>query len=133
MPARAPVRASPPPLQHGARSVLLLGRRSRQHGAPSVLARHPYRYRFSPVPARPPAQRAARPRAGTDPAPARAARGGETIPTDLDLKTATERFQRQRVEASLRATGGNRTRAAERLGVSRQWLHRLMERWAERE
>ncbi len=46
-----------------------------------------------------------------------------------DLALATERFQQQRVRAALDAAGGNRTRAAEILGVSRQWLHRLISRW----
>jgi DNA-binding NtrC family response regulator len=45
------------------------------------------------------------------------------------LNKATEAFQRQRIEAALEATGGNRTQAAKQLGVSRQWLHRLMSRW----
>jgi len=63
-------------------------------------------------------------------APPRAARG-DAIPDDLDLKAATDRFQRLRVEAALRACDDNRTRAAELLGVSRQWLHRLMDRWSD--
>ncbi|MEN0063943.1 MAG: sigma-54-dependent Fis family transcriptional regulator [Myxococcota bacterium] len=46
-----------------------------------------------------------------------------------DLVAATERFQQQRVREALSASGGNRTRAAEALGVSRQWLHRLIARW----
>ena len=48
---------------------------------------------------------------------------------DGDLQAATLEFQRRRVEAALEASGGNRTKAAEALGVSRQWLHRLMSRW----
>lgn len=45
-----------------------------------------------------------------------------------DLQRATAAFQRQQVEAALAAAHGNRTRAAELLGVSRQWLHRLISR-----
>jgi len=45
------------------------------------------------------------------------------------LPQATERFQQRRVRAALEAVGGNRTRAAEQLGVTRQWLHRLIARW----
>jgi len=51
------------------------------------------------------------------------------IPDELDLQTATERFQQQRVTAALTACQGNRTQAAAHLGVSRQWLHRLLHKW----
>lgn len=52
---------------------------------------------------------------------------------DLDLKAATEAFQRDRIRAALVRTGGNRSAAARQLGVSRQWLHRLISRWDEDE
>ncbi len=47
----------------------------------------------------------------------------------LDLAAATEHFQRRVVEAALRDAGGNKSEAARQLGVSRQWLHRLVARW----
>ncbi len=40
-----------------------------------------------------------------------------------------EQFEQRYVAAQLRAHGGNVTRAAEAVGVSRQFLHRLMERY----
>ena len=46
-----------------------------------------------------------------------------------DLAAATERFQQEQVRAALRACDGSMTAAAERLGVSRQWLHKLVARW----
>ncbi|HHO53052.1 MAG TPA: GAF domain-containing protein [Deltaproteobacteria bacterium] len=46
-----------------------------------------------------------------------------------DLIGATERFQQERVRAALAEADENKTRAAELLGVSRQWLHRLIARW----
>lgn len=52
------------------------------------------------------------------------------VPTH-DLQGETERFQKRMIEAALEQNEGNRTRAAEQLGVSRQWLHRLMARWDE--
>ena len=57
--------------------------------------------------------------------------GGHPIAPDtaMDLQTATERFQQQMISTALKATDGNRTKAAERLGVSRQWLHSLLARW----
>jgi transcriptional regulator with AAA-type ATPase domain len=45
------------------------------------------------------------------------------------LAVATERFQKQKVLAALAACDGNRSKAAKTLGVSRQWLHRLLQRW----
>ncbi len=45
------------------------------------------------------------------------------------LHAATDRFMRARVHAALEAAHGNRTHAALALGVSRQWLHRLLARW----
>jgi two-component system response regulator AtoC len=46
-----------------------------------------------------------------------------------DLQGATQQFQQSVVFAAIEAEDGNRTRAAARLGVSRQWLHRLVSRW----
>ncbi len=46
-----------------------------------------------------------------------------------NLQEATDTFQQLKVRDALGATGGNRTKAAEMLGVSRQWLHRLIQRW----
>ena len=43
-----------------------------------------------------------------------------------------ERFEQSYIEAQLKAHGGNVTRAAEAVGVSRQFLHRLMERYRTR-
>ena len=51
------------------------------------------------------------------------------IDATTDLLAATERFQQQMVHSALEATGGNRTKAAERLGVSRQWLYSLLTKW----
>ncbi len=45
------------------------------------------------------------------------------------LLAATENFQRQLVRQALDACGQNRSEAADQLGVSRQWLHRLLSRW----
>ena len=50
-------------------------------------------------------------------------------PLPVDLAEATDAYQRRLVEAALDEAGGHRTRAAELLGVSRQWLHRLTSRW----
>ena len=46
----------------------------------------------------------------------------------LPLKEAVAAFERHRVSAALAASDGNRSEAAKRLGISRQWLHRLMKR-----
>ncbi len=46
-----------------------------------------------------------------------------------DLQAATEAFQKERVFAALEENANNRTQAAKQLGVSRQWLHRLLARW----
>jgi two-component system, NtrC family, response regulator AtoC len=48
-----------------------------------------------------------------------------------DLQAATEAFQQRVVRAAIDACEGNRTQAAARLGVSRQWLHRLLARWGD--
>jgi len=54
---------------------------------------------------------------------------GGLPPFPLDLAAATDAYQRRLVEAALEEASGHRTRAAELLGVSRQWLHRLTSRW----
>jgi len=46
-----------------------------------------------------------------------------------NLLAATEAFQKERVDRALKSADGNRTQAAKDLGVSRQWLHRLLSRW----
>jgi|GEM_PF-2365139 len=55
------------------------------------------------------------------------ANGGS--PEGWDLAAATDAFQRDMVSRALRASDGNRTRAAQRLGVSRPWLYKLLGRW----
>jgi len=45
-----------------------------------------------------------------------------------DLRDATTQYQLAQLERALRATGGNRARAADRLGVSRQFVYRLLDR-----
>ncbi|MCB9780254.1 MAG: sigma-54-dependent Fis family transcriptional regulator [Alphaproteobacteria bacterium] len=47
----------------------------------------------------------------------------------IDLRVATVAFQQQLVHDALARNGGRRGRAAAELGVSRQWLHRLLSRW----
>jgi DNA-binding NtrC family response regulator len=44
------------------------------------------------------------------------------------LLAATEAFQRSHVRRALEEADGNRSVAADRLGVTRQWLHRLLAR-----
>lgn len=61
-------------------------------------------------------------------APAGSARG-EDLLAITDLQQAVADYQRRVVEAALKACDGNRTAAAARLDVSRQWLHRLIARW----
>ncbi len=51
--------------------------------------------------------------------------GGE----DLDLPGAVARLERSMIVAALRAEGGNRTRAARRLGIQRQLLYAKIERY----
>ncbi len=46
-----------------------------------------------------------------------------------DLAAATDAFQKDMVTRALEACDGNRTRAAERLGLSRPWLYKLLARW----
>jgi DNA-binding NtrC family response regulator len=51
------------------------------------------------------------------------------VPTfPLDLSAVTEAYQRELVRAALDEAGGHRSNAARLLGVSRQWLHRLLSR-----
>jgi len=62
--------------------------------------------------------------------------GGPDALLRLPLREArqqvVERFEQAYVAAQLRACGGNVTRAAEAAGVSRQFLHRLIERYRTR-
>ena len=64
-------------------------------------------------------------------APKEESRGGEL--TRLSLREAREivieQFERSYIQAKLRELGGNVSRAAEAMGVSRQLVHRLMERY----
>ena len=64
-------------------------------------------------------------------APKDESRGGEL--TRLPLREAREivieQFERSYIQAKLRELGGNVSRAAEAMGVSRQLVHRLMERY----
>lgn len=61
---------------------------------------------------------------------AAAPRAKAAPPVVTNLQAATDAFQRDCVLAAIAAAGGNKSRAAEQLGVSRQWVHRLVERWA---
>ncbi len=45
------------------------------------------------------------------------------------LLPATSAFQRRFVREAVEAAGGNKAKAAKRLGVSPQWLHRLLAKW----
>jgi DNA-binding NtrC family response regulator len=56
---------------------------------------------------------------------------GQAAPDGMDLVAATDAFQKAQVHAALQACDGNRTQAAARLGVTRQWLHRLLARWGD--
>ncbi len=58
----------------------------------------------------------------------RSAAGGPAGET-WDLQAATDAFQKDMVSRALAACDDNRTRAAERLGVSRPWLYKLLARW----
>ena len=66
----------------------------------------------------------------------RPARRGPDALLRLPLREArqqvVERFEQAYVAAQLEAHGGNVTRAAEAVGVSRQFLHRLIERYRTR-
>jgi len=48
---------------------------------------------------------------------------------DADLPGAVARLERRMIEGALTAEGGNRTRAAKRLGIQRQLLYAKMERY----
>ena len=50
-----------------------------------------------------------------------------TPPSSYHLKAAVQGFEKQHIESTIRATNGDRTRAAELLGVSRSSLYRKME------
>lgn len=52
-----------------------------------------------------------------------------TLSTGEGLLAATEAFQRRTVREALRQANGNRQQAADQLGVSKQWLYRLLARW----
>jgi two-component system response regulator HydG len=39
------------------------------------------------------------------------------------------RYERAQIEWALDAAGGNRSQAARRLGISRRWLHKKLERY----
>jgi DNA-binding NtrC family response regulator len=53
----------------------------------------------------------------------------DTPSATTDLRTATDRFKRRYVLRVLEACDGNRTRAAEALGLHRTHLHHLLARW----
>lgn len=63
--------------------------------------------------------------------PPGAGAGGEAalIRESTGLLDATERFQRRMIREALTENAGNKLRTAETLGVSKQWLHRLIARW----
>jgi DNA-binding NtrC family response regulator len=50
------------------------------------------------------------------------------LPTGDSLKESVAAFERQQVVIALAAAKGSRGEASKRLGISRQWLHRLMTR-----
>jgi DNA-binding NtrC family response regulator len=49
----------------------------------------------------------------------------------VDLQSVTEQFQQRLVRAALDQADGHKAQAAQLLGVSRQWLHRLVTRWGD--
>jgi transcriptional regulator with GAF, ATPase, and Fis domain len=63
----------------------------------------------------------------------RIAAAGAAVPPgpgpDGTLKEAVERAERASIEKALEESGGNQTRAARRLGISRVWLRKKMERY----
>jgi transcriptional regulator with PAS, ATPase and Fis domain len=65
--------------------------------------------------------------AGGEPAPAAATIG--RLPLREARTMVVEYFERQYVASKLREHAGNVSRAAEAMGVSRQFLHRLMDRY----
>jgi len=54
--------------------------------------------------------------------------GGATLP--MLVKESSEMLERRYIEAALKVSGGNRTAAAELLGISRQSLHMKLNRFA---
>jgi transcriptional regulator with GAF, ATPase, and Fis domain len=67
-------------------------------------------------------------RAAKEPVIAGAAPGGNQG-LDGTLKEAVERTERASIENALEEAGGNQTKAARRLGISRVWLRKKMERY----
>ncbi|MCB9832539.1 MAG: nitric oxide reductase transcriptional regulator NorR [Planctomycetes bacterium] len=63
-------------------------------------------------------------RATTEPS----AESGSSAQTALDLRAATNEFQRRTIQKTLAAAGGNWSEAARRLGMDRSNLHRLGQR-----
>ena len=49
--------------------------------------------------------------------------------SDQDLRAAVDAFKRRHIRRVLDACDGNRTRAAEALGLSRSYLHEMLARW----
>ena len=47
----------------------------------------------------------------------------------MDLRTALEAFEKERIRDALEATGGNQTLAAKRLGVARRTLISRIEKY----
>ena len=62
-------------------------------------------------------------------APAPAGAGGERLPSERDLNAAVDALKRAMIEAAIRESG-SKTRAAERLGIPRQSLQKMMKRLA---
>jgi two-component system, NtrC family, response regulator AtoC len=61
--------------------------------------------------------------------PAELRRGGSAIPVGAPRIDSLEEVERRHIERSLRALDGNRTRAAEVLGISRATLHNKIKRF----
>ncbi|UJR80121.1 Response regulator of zinc sigma-54-dependent two-component system [Sandaracinus amylolyticus] len=59
-----------------------------------------------------------------------ALRGDDALQGELDLKAQTEALERRLVERALEVHGGNQTRAAKALGLSRFGLQKMMKRLA---
>ncbi|WP_053234567.1 sigma-54-dependent Fis family transcriptional regulator [Sandaracinus amylolyticus] len=59
-----------------------------------------------------------------------ALRGDDTTHAELDLKAQTEALERRLVERALEVHGGNQTRAAKALGLSRFGLQKMLKRLA---
>ncbi len=60
--------------------------------------------------------------------PAHPARAEEPVPQDEDLAAGLLRFERERIQQALQASGGNIAEAARRLGLDRGNLHRKLQR-----